>query len=283
MADITIFETDEIYLCHSITEKPQVSDFHAHAHETAQIVLILSGNAELSVEGNVYSLGAGCLTLVRGTEVHRTLIKSSAPYERYNLHFFPKNLIKLGFPETLFRPFLDRELGKYNLYLPSEFPDVPPQRLFKKMFSEAALPDDRRHTLLINFASLLVSINAAFDKKGQSVHVNAYENSTHEIIDYVNENLFSDLSLASLSEALHISPSQINRTFKRLMGTSVYHYILSKRLVAAQMLITNGESATVASQKCGFRDYSSFYRLYKKHFGTAPTGTKKNFDTVHIQ
>jgi AraC-like DNA-binding protein len=40
-------------------------------------------------------------------------------------------------------------------------------------------------------------------------------------------------------------------------------------------MISKGESATLAGQKCGFNDYSAFYRLYKKHFGTSPTAVKK--------
>ena len=92
-----------------------------------------------------------------------------------------------------------------------------------------------------------------------------------EIIDYINENLSEELSLERISNEVHMSPSQIGRVFRKLTGTSVYDYILSKRLIVAQELISKGENATYAAQKAGFRDYSAFYRLCKKRLGAAPT------------
>jgi AraC-like DNA-binding protein len=147
------------------------------------------------------------------------------------------------------------------------------------MISECDTQNAKRN-ILSNFASLLVSINIAFDKKGQKSDARNQKSEADEIIDYINENLFTDISLSSISDTLHISPSQINRIFKKLTGTSVYSYIISKRLIVAQELIAKGENATTASQNCGFHDYSSFYRLYKKHFGTAPTDAKKKIYNV---
>jgi AraC-like DNA-binding protein len=46
-------------------------------------------------------------------------------------------------------------------------------------------------------------------------------------------------------------------------------------MIVAQDLIAKGESAVSASQRCGFHDYSSFYRLYKKRFNTSPTAVKR--------
>ena len=96
-----------------------------------------------------------------------------------------------------------------------------------------------------------------------------------KLIWYVNENLTQEISLDSISEYIHMSPSQVNRVFRKLTGTSVYDYILSKRLIMAQEMISMGEGSISASQKCGFKDYSSFYRLYKKRMGGAPCEAKK--------
>ena len=46
-----------------------------------------------------------------------------------------------------------------------------------------------------------------------------------------------------------------------------------KRLVRGEA----GEGAVAASQMCGFGDYSSFYRLYKKRTGQAPGDVKKKY------
>ena len=92
-----------------------------------------------------------------------------------------------------------------------------------------------------------------------------------EILAYVNENLTEKITLEKISASVHMSRSQVNRIFRRLTGTSVYDYIVSKRLILVQERMAKGENASFAASACGFRDYSSFYRLYKKRFGTAPT------------
>ena len=273
------FKSNEIKLAHSVDKSPFDREFYMHIHDNFEIFCFASGNADYMVEGKIYSLRPGCLMLMRSAEIHKVLINTNEPYERYVINFYPEALMKLGFPESFFKPFTERSLGEHNLYLPAEFSNLQPQSFFEKMLAESGEAEGMRNTLS-NLASLLASINVAFDKKGQKSDTRNQKSEADEIIDYINENLFTDISLSSISDTLHISPSQINRIFKKLTGTSVYNYIISKRLIVAQELIAKGENATTASQNCGFHDYSSFYRLYKKHFGTAPTDAKKKIYNV---
>ena len=63
-----------------------------------------------------------------------------------------------------------------------------------------------------------------------------------------------------------MSVSTFTQSFKRDMNISVYQYILRKKLILARQRIHEGESATAAAMSCGFNDYSSFYKQYKKMF-----------------
>lgn len=265
--------TPEFSFFHRSSSYPKQVGFNMHIHDNYEILCFLAGNADYMVEGQNYHLRPGCIMLMRSAETHHLLLQSDSTYERYVINFRPEMLINLGIPKELLRPFTDRPLGERNLYLPGEFPDVSPQKLFQKMENEAKIIDPRK-SVLFNLISLLTAINVAFEKQPKLNP--AKKNYTSDaIIDYINENLLSQLSLQHLSNQFHISPSQINRIFRQSTGTSVHHYILIKRLIAAQELIAKGENAMVASNQCGFNDYSSFYRLYKKHFGVAPTSIKK--------
>ncbi len=268
----------EFSFFHRANSLPRQIDFEMHIHDNYEILCFLSGNADYMVEGQNYHLRPGCVMLMRSAETHRLLLKSSALYDRYVINFRPEMLLSLGFPPALMRPFTDRPLGERNLYLPGEFTDVSPQKIFQKIEIESKTIDGRK-AVLFNLISLLSAIKVAFIKQPRLNP--AKKNYTSDaILDYINEHLLSDLSLDLLSEQFHISPSQINRVFRQATGTSVYHYISIKRLIVAQELIAKGESATSASQRCGFNDYSSFYRLYKKHFGAAPTASKKEIPVL---
>ena len=54
-----------------------------------------------------------------------------------------------------------------------------------------------------------------------------------------------------------------------MTGTTVWDYILTKRLIAAKDMLMNGYRPNIVSEKCGWEDYSAFYRAYKLHFGVA--------------
>ena len=99
------------------------------------------------------------------------------------------------------------------------------------------------------------------------------------MVDYINSHLFEALSLEKIAEHFFISASQANRIFKKSIGSSIWEYVIIKRLMAAKDMIENGEGARTASEKCGFSDYSSFYRAYRKKYGTSP---KKQANAVQF-
>ena len=268
--------SDEFYLSHRTDEYPHDKKFDIHIHDNYEILCFVSGNAEYMVEGSIYSLRPGCIMLMRSAETHKLILNTNAVYERYIINFYPEQLLAMGFPPELLRPFTDRSIGEKNLYLPNEFPDIQPEQFFKAMCAENTTVG-KRTAVLITLASLLTAISTAFENKLQNTS-GKKRYASDELIDYVNANLFSDLSLTKISNELHISASQVNRTFRKLTGTSIYNYITSKRLIVAQELIAKGENATDASQQCGFHDYSSFYRLYKKRFGVSPTAARKKIN-----
>ena len=54
------------------------------------------------------------------------------------------------------------------------------------------------------------------------------------------------------------------------MGTSVYRYILFRRLMRARELPEAGQPPGAVCQSCGFGDYANFYRAFKGEYGVGP-------------
>lgn len=65
----------------------------------------------------------------------------------------------------------------------------------------------------------------------------------------------------------------MNKVFRKATGTTVFDYLLHKRITAAQQLLITGYSAQEAASQAGFGDYSSFYRAYTRINGHSPFGT----------
>ena len=51
----------------------------------------------------------------------------------------------------------------------------------------------------------------------------------------------------------------------------MYQYIFENRILAAKNKILSGTPATIACMECGFKDYSTFSRAYKKLLNKLPS------------
>lgn len=124
----------------------------------------------------------------------------------------------------------------------------------------------------ILFLKLLIELNRCCISNPEVFHKMArYDKKVVEIIHYINENLASDLTIETLSDKFFLSKYHMMRKFKEETGYSMHQYILEKRILAARNLILEGSAATVASVECGFKDYSTFSRAYKKLLGRLPS------------
>jgi hypothetical protein len=73
----------------------------------------------------------------------------------------------------------------------------------------------------------------------------------------------------------------LHHLFMEQMSTTPKRYIMEKRLQFAKRELLRGIKATEVAAKCGFTDYSAFFRAYKKQFGHSPAQTGQS-DCIRI-
>ncbi len=149
--------------------------------------------------------------------------------------------------------------------------------LFRKM-NETVDKDcsDREKQILMQALLALVLSEVSHDHS--TVKEGSEPNEiTSKSIEIINENICNKISIPELSKRLNVSVSTLTQTFKKDMNISVYQYILRKKLILARQKIEDGESVTATALQCGFNDYSSFYKQYKKMFGVTPSEKAARF------
>lgn len=152
------------------------------------------------------------------------------------------------------------------------------RRLFHKM-NETVDRDSSEKEKQILMQALLALVLSEVSRDHSAVKEGSEPNEiTSKSIEMINVDLCNKISIPELSRRLNVSVSTLTQTFKRDMNISVYQYILRKRLILAQQKIRDGESATAAAMLCGFNDYSSFYKQYKKMFGVSPSEKLSRFE-----
>lgn len=255
---------NHIITMHNITEHPKESDFFMHTHDDYEIFGFIDGDAFYMVEGNEYHLKKGDIMFMRRSEVHRLKLRSPTRYERITLNFTPEILEDFDPEHKLVSMFEDRPLGKFNRLSARYHPDNHWFYYLEKIYQNEDI-----HTKLIYLLPLLKELSDAFDniKKDDHEHL---QSKTFKIVDYINRHLFDELSLERICNKFYISKSQLNRIFYRDTGSTVWNYIIVKRLYYARNLLYSGEKPSVVHTKCGFNDYITFYKAYKKEFGVNP-------------
>lgn len=93
----------------------------------------------------------------------------------------------------------------------------------------------------------------------------------NEIIDYINKNTSERFTFEDLCKRFNCAESSVCQEFQECMQTSVMKYVRLKRIVLAQSLINQGKRPKDIFQQCGFADYSTFFRTYKKVLNTTPS------------
>lgn len=262
------FYSDGLYMRYAIDDDPDDDNSDMHIHDQCEIYFFISGNAEYLVEGAKYPLKPGCILIMRPSEAHKAKILGRGRYERYAINFSLSVIDDLDPERRLLKPFLDRPLGRGNLYLPNEFEEKDMRKIFDRMFSG---DDDyeKRLRLLTGLFTLLGMISKVFLNVGSSEYPPP-QSISEKIVSYVNAHLFDELSVPMLAEHFFLSASQFGRIFKQATGAAPWEYITIKRLTAAREKIRSGISAQSAGESCGFGEYSSFYRAYVKYFGCSP-------------
>lgn len=91
-----------------------------------------------------------------------------------------------------------------------------------------------------------------------------------QILHYIELHLSENLSLASISKEFMVSQSAISQLFKKQMDTSFYKVVTQRRLIEAKNLINSGVSLKETAIRCGFSDYSVFYKAFVKEYGISP-------------
>ncbi len=257
---------DSLFSVHfSHSEAPKKEDFKLHTHEDYELFCFLEGKGNFKIEGTTYKLHSGDILVMNAGEAHYIDIDSSFPYTRLVINFRKEFLSKIGLDGELLIPFHNRKGGKFNLYRSANF-DGLNYRIF---LNNLCLPTtDRKTHTTVNSIALLYEVRKAFNQKKTE---NDDDSTMQKIITYINEHLYESFSLDEICNEFFISKAQLCRSFKSATGSTVWEYTTAKRLIAARSLIRSGRQATKIFSECGFKDYSSFFRAYKKRFGAAPT------------
>ncbi len=240
--------------------------YQLHSHDEYEIYMFFEGDSKYVVEENSYSLKQGDVVIIRKHELHRVYHNNPHAYHRLVLMVSPEFFIENNCPEYE-TAFLENSKDKGNkidakIVRSSGLFDAIMR--FKKYSDEFKSPESPiAKSTMVEILYIINSISSFSDGDEQRSVIK-------DIISFLNENFTEDISLDDLSDRFFISKYYLCRAFKKTTGLTVQNYIKQKRQMMVKELYSQGMTLTQASAKAGFRDYSSFYRNYKKDNDKSP-------------
>lgn len=105
-----------------------------------------------------------------------------------------------------------------------------------------------------------------------------YSELIYKIQEYIEVNLSATLTVSQVAEAMFLSPSKLQKAFKKEVGLSVGHYIDKRLMYVAEREVRRGEySINQISAMLGFCDQFYFSRRFSEVYGVSPLKYRKIF------
>lgn len=255
-------------------------EFSYHYHDFYKILIFLKGDVTYCIEGKSYELEPFDIVLVNDGEVHRPIVKSTGIYERIIIYISPEFLKASGRGDANLALCFERARQEQSNVL--RMPTVKNSKLYQVLLElESSMNDFAFAGELyqeILFLEFMVQLNrAALNDDLSFMDTNEANDKILSVLAYINGHLTEELSIDFLADRFFINKYYLMHSFKKETGYTIGNYLALKRLRYARELIRGGMPVTAACFECGFKNYSTFSRAYKKNFGEAPVRGKDIF------
>lgn len=257
-----------------------LSPVSIHQHNFYEIYFFIGGNVNIFLNGKEYPMSYGDICLIPPSLNHKPVFHdNSIPYRRIVLWISPSYLDKLDklHGDILYSFNYTAKHSKYHYS--TDFSSA--QLLYSKLIAimEEYHTISPFHQALTDccISSFLLSLNrTVYNLETPEV----YGDQTTlfpKICDYIASHLEEELTLNAISNYFHVSKYYVSHLFKQYMGLSTHQYILKKRLHASKNGIHSGIPLKNVCHYYGFKDYTSFFRAFKKEFGMSPSEFKDSY------
>lgn len=255
---------DRIFFKHEISENPPGDTYSMHAHNMYELLYFVEGDATQVIEDRKYKLKKGDLVVIRPFQYHFIRIDSPKKYERYNILFDPvKHLVD----------------GAEQIQNDAEVIKLAENGIAEELFRRCKLYYENSDTetfekILPHLLSELF-YNIILFPGSPAVKTKTLSPLISKALKYINDNLCTITDMGEIAEKLFVSQSYFFRLFQKELHQTPKKYIMEKRLLLADKMISSGEKAVSVSKQCGFGDYTTFYRNYAAFFGVSPSEKNK--------
>ncbi|MBQ8893511.1 MAG: AraC family transcriptional regulator [Clostridia bacterium] len=235
-------------------ERGQNFNFPPHLHQCFEVITLLSGEMEVTVDGHAFALHAGEGLLIFPNQIHDLRSEQS----EHLLCIFSPRLVQA------FATRLAGQIPKGNRFTPDPY-------LIQALGTlESAGPAEKKGVLYL--------LCGQFDREAvYETRPADREKLLWRIFSFVEQEFAGDCSLAALASAIGYDYSYLSRFFRKTVGISFNAYVNHYRLSHACYLMENTDFPILrCALESGYDSLRSFNRNFKSSLGCTPAEYRKS-------
>lgn len=257
-------------------ERSEVYDGPWHAHVGFEALLCVLGEGVFLFGEQRIPYTSGSLLLFDGRVPHQVSMQSD--YQRWNICVWPERLFADGMRRSAPEEgvlLLPGSSQVYHMHI-SDRDLTRLIHLFESIHQEFS---DRREgykqLIQLHLAELMVWLHRHNTELAVSRSRSASPMTPWpmaEILNYIERNLDSGISVQSIADHFHYSTSHLHRMMVQTLGQTPSQFIQARRIAKAQTLLlqTNLTISEIAS-RVGMSNGANLARLFRNELGMTPS------------
>lgn len=249
----------------------KIGHINAHMHDYFEIIFILSGSCNLTIDDQLYQLHTDDIITINMHSIHE-LRSSDCVYASIQLD---QTTLENNFPNPLHPSF------ECNSLIPGN------EEAFELMRHTIALiiknnADQRSGYELRNwiyiyqlmeilFTHFRVERSTALDRRNHR-----YAARVYEITQIIKEHFTEDLPLSRVADMVHLSAPYLSKFFVDQFGMNYLTYLTQLRVnYAVHELVNTEKNIEEISADSGFPNSHAFSQAFKKEYGVQPSAYRR--------
>ncbi|TBL79396.1 AraC family transcriptional regulator [Paenibacillus thalictri] len=226
------------------------------------LAYVLKGQGSVTIDALTFRPKAGDVFILPKDSYHK--VTADADQEEYWTYLWfniKGNVLQL--------------FESFQLHQTFHIPEAPFENLFHKGFELVAQHGENgerlQMELLLACTEMVAQLSGLMEKRQAQ-----YSIEVQKMQQYLNRLEAAPFHSEHMSRHFAMSFKQINRSFKKETGTTVYNYLLCKKIDKAKMLLQDTSMAvSEIAYRIGYADAHYFSNVFKRKTGVTPTEYRK--------
>ncbi len=259
-------------------------DFPLHGHEYAELVLVLGGRALHLTDVEEYPIEAGDVFVIN--DPHRHGFRDVRSLQLCNIQFDPEQLFEgapdlermMGFHALFDLETRERQRASFRQRLRLSEAELGEAgalaRLIEDELKSGHESDGRKTMALSTFLLLVTRLCRLYAEQKEASDAPVVRMA--KVIAHIRRHFHEPLAVEDLADIAQLSPSQFQRTFRRLYSTTPIGFITRLRIEEACSQLRDPDRGIASiAEGTGFSTAAFFSTQFRKTMGQTPRDYRK--------